>query len=200
MKRRPGLERWLNAGTAILVIVALATLARERILPAWKGRDEVSLGEKVPERLRYGALASGDTLSVRPPASTLHLIFQSGCPACRDNLPAWRRLLDGSRGLRAFAVGLEPPEPALAYVREQLPAALAVRPLDLDGYVRILRITVVPTTLLLSASGRLVWRRAGRLSERDVASLLATATKIRGRAIPVPTPETPSPQNAGRSP
>lgn len=200
MQRRRRWQRWLNAGTAVLVLVALGTLVRERILPAWRSRAEVRAGEKVPEGLRYRTLASADTLSVRLPAPTLHLVFQSGCPACRDNLPAWRRLLARSRGVRALAVGLEPPEPALAYVREQLSTALAVRPLDVNRYVRILRISVVPTTFLLDGGGRLVWRRAGRLSERDLASVAALATELRGPVVPTARLDTPSPRDAGRSP
>lgn len=188
MTERPTFDRWLNIGTALFVVLAVAVLVRERILPAWRGREVVAVGDRVPGRLRYQALASGDTLSVRPPAPSIHFLFRSDCPACGENLPAWRSVVALTRGVRTFAVGFEPQDAALEYVRRELDAALAVRPVHRDEYVRILGIAVVPTTLVLDATGRLVWRRSGPLSEHAVASLVGAVSDLGAGEPRLPEP------------
>lgn len=177
----PGARRWtgraLDVGTWLLLVVGVTFLVRDRILPAWEERQRVAVGDVVPSELRLAALASGDTL---PPSargvSTLYLIFQSTCPACERNLPAWQRLVAEARGTRVLAIGLEEEASALRYVREQLPEALAVRPLDQDAFLRRLTVTVVPTTLVVDAQGVLRRRAEGILQSGamdDLAAVLA---------------------------
>lgn len=194
-----GYERWLNGATALLLVVAAALLVRDRVLPAWRALQVTEVGEQVPGKLSLAALASGDTLTLDRLAPSLLLFFQSTCPACTRNLPAWRRLLaERPEGLRPVAVGLERTETALAYAREELPGSLAVRPVDRSRTLRLLDVEAVPTTQLVGADGRLLWSRSGVLTAEDVARLLA---RSRGEAgPPEPAAAPPSPSSNGSEP
>lgn len=174
----PGARRWsgraLDVGTWLLLVVGVTFLVRDRLVPAWEERQRVAVGDVVPAELRLAALASGDTLAPSAPGvSTLFLIFQSTCPACERNLPAWRRLVAEARGSRVLAIGLEEESSALSYVRERLPDALAVRPLDRDAFIGRLDLTVVPTTLAVDAQGVLRRRTEGTLQSAAVDDLAA---------------------------
>lgn len=173
-----GARRWtgraLDVGTWLLLVVGVTFLVRDRLVPAWEERQRVAVGDVVPSELRLAALASGDTLPPSAPGvSTLFLVFQSTCPACERNLPAWQRLVAEARGSRVLAIGLEEEAPAMRYVREQLPEALAVRPLDQDAFLRRLTVTVVPTTLVVDGGGVLLERFEGMLRDDIVDSLVA---------------------------
>lgn len=173
-----GARRWtgraLDVGTWLLLFVGVTFLVRDRLLPAWEERQRVAVGDVVPSELRLAALASGDTLSPSAPGvSTLYLIFQSTCPACERNLPAWQQLVAQARGSRVLAIGLEEEASAVRYVRERLPEALAVRPLDQDAFLRRLTITLVPTTLVVDGGGVLVERYEGMLQSGEVDDLAA---------------------------
>lgn len=165
--------RALDAGTWLLLLVGVVLLVRDRLVPAWEEREQVGVGQAVPSELRLTALSGGDTLSPAAPGiPTVYLIFQSTCPACERNLPSWRRLMTEVPGLRALAVGLEEETTALAYVRAELPEALAVAPVDRDGFVRRLGIAVVPTTMVVDGRGVLRERIAGVLAEGAVRRLV----------------------------
>lgn len=173
-----GPRRWtgraLDAGTWLLLLLGVAFLVRDRLVPAWEESRRVAVGEAVPEELRLISLASGDTLApASPGAATVYLIFQSTCPACERNLPAWKRLLEAAPGARALALGLEEAGTALDYVRASLPEALAVDALDRNAFVRRLQVSVVPTTLVVDGRGVLQARLDGMLRAGAVDTLVA---------------------------
>lgn len=192
-------ERWLNAATVLLLVVAAGLLLRDRVLPAWRARQVVEVGEAAPGDLQLVSLASGDTLRLGDIPPALLLVFQSTCPACTRNLPAWRRLA-GRRppGVRVVAVGLEEASTALRYVRSELPDALGVRPADAGRATRILGVDAVPSTLVLGRGGRLLWRRTGMLGDADVRRALALT---RGGPPGEPSDDAPYPRTPqGRRP
>lgn len=168
-----GWRRILDLGTGIVVASALALLIHDRVLPEIHRRSEVEVGEGIPGDLRYRLLAGGGTVSAAVPGPALHLVFQSTCPACARTLPRWRELLSARPGIRAYGVGIEDDGAALAYVQEHLPTAVSVRPVSEEDYLRLLRIRVVPTTLVTDRDGRLILRRSGILAPADVEAVLA---------------------------
>lgn len=189
LRRR--LEGWLNGATALLLVAAAGLLVHDRLLPAWRARQVVEVGERVPEDLGLLTLAARDTLRLGRMRPSLILLFQSTCPACTRNLPAWRRLVEERpAGVRSLAVGLEAEDDALRYVREELPRALATRPLDTGRMTRILGVEAVPTTLIVAGDGRLTWRRTGVLGEADLQRALDRAREAhpsdRSAGAPVP--------------
>lgn len=169
-------QRLLDAGTVILLVGAAAVAARGRLPTAWRSSRVVEVGQTVPRELRLAGLATGDTITASASMPTLLLFFRSDCAACDRTLPAWRRLLAraGPR-LRPLAVGLEPPPAALAWVRSELPDALAVRPLEPDDLLERLAVRRVPATLLIGPRGRLLYRRTGVLAAGEVDSVRALA-------------------------
>lgn len=186
-------RRLLDLGTAFMVLTAAGLLVESRVLPAWRASRIVEVGERLPDDLTVRSLVAEDTLDVDAALPTLLLFFRSDCPACDRALPAWRRLVrvGGSR-IRSLAVALEPPGPALAWVRRELPAALAVRPERPEELLRRLAVRRVPTTLLVDRRGRLRYRREGIPGAAEVDSLLALTgirpsasvgrPRLRGRA------------------
>lgn len=199
-KGEPGHENLLNVATAVLLVVAGAFLVRNHLLPAWRAQQVVEVGERVPGELRLVSLVARDTLRLGQVGPALLLYYQSTCPTCARNLPAWRRLLDERPdGLGAVAVGLEAPTTALGYAREELPGAVAVRPADRARTTRLMGVEVVPTTQLVDGGGRLRWSRSGVLSAADVERILDRA---RGTtpAGPAPAGWFPHRSSSGRSP
>lgn len=170
-------DRLLNGATAVVLVLAAALFVRDRVLPAWRAREVVEVGERIPDDLRLVTLASGDTVRLQRMRPSLLLWFQSTCPACERNLPAWRRLLaERPRTVRVAAVGLEDPVPALAYVREHLPEALAVGAADRARATRLMGVEAVPTTQLVGPDGRLLWSASGMLTVGDVERALRRAS------------------------
>lgn len=178
-------QRLMDLGTAAMVVAAAALVAEDRVVPAWRASRVVEPGERVPAGLSVRSLAAGDTLRVDAAVPTLLLFYRSDCPACGRAAPAWRRLVDRGGGrLRALAVGLEAEEPALAWVRTELPRALGVRPVAPREFLGRLRVRRVPTTMLVGADGRLLHRRSGVPTAADVRRLLVLA----GARAPLPPP------------
>ena len=199
-RTRSGFERWLNAATAVLLAAAAALLVRDRLLPAWRTHRVVDVGEAVPDELGLVSLATGDTAALDHFRPALLLYFQSTCPACTRNLPAWRRLLEQRPpGVPAVAVGLEERLPALEYAREQLPGALAAGPADRSRTTHLMGVRAVPTTQLVDGSGRLVWSRAGVLTAADVDRVLDRLRRV-SPAGTVPAGFAPASSPSGRSP
>lgn len=193
-------DRWLNGATAVVLVLAAALFVRDRVLPAWRAGQVVRVGERAPDGLELVALASGDTMLLERLRPSLLLYFQSTCPACGRNLPAWRRLVaNRPPGVRVAAVGLEDAAPALAYVREQLPEALAVRAADQSRATRLMGVKAVPTTQLVGTAGKLLWSRTGVLTEADVEGVLR---RTRGALAAGDDPEggTPRDSSSGRRP
>lgn len=197
---KPGIELWLNGATAVLLVVGCALLFRDRLLPAWRDLQVVEVGDEVPDDLTLVSLPSRDTTAFEDLRPGLLLYFQSTCPACARNLPAWRRLMEERPpGLPAVAVGLEEALPALGYVREELPGAAAARPADRSRMTRLMGVEAVPTTQLVGEDGRLLWSRSGVLSASDVGRILDRAR----RAAPDgsgPSAAAPSRTPDGRTP
>lgn len=166
-------DRLLDAGTGVLLLGALGLLVQERVLPAVRAPRAIEVGQALDDEIPFEALASGDTVSAPNGAPTLLMVLQSTCPACRAVAPAWSELLRRrDPGVRVLAVALEPPEPGLAYVREHLDDALAVRPLSSRRFLEGLQIRAVPTTLVLGADRRLRYRRSGLLDDVEAGTLL----------------------------
>lgn len=185
-------DRLLDAGTGLLLAAAAAFLIQDRILPAVRAERAVEVGEPLPGDVAFEALASRDTVTAPAGATTLLLVLQSSCPACRAVSPAWADLLRRrDRRVRVLAVALETPDDGLAYVRSRLPGALAVRPLASERFLRLLRVRAVPTTLLLEPDGTVRYRRSGLLDDVEAERLLALVgadPTDPGAAEPLPGP------------
>lgn len=197
---KPGIDLWLNGATAVLLIVGCALLVRDRILPAWRDLQVVEVGDEVPDDLTLVSLPSRDTTALEGLRPALLLYFQSTCPACARNLPAWRRLMEERPpGLPAVAVGLEEALPALGYVREELPGAVAARPEDRSRMTRLMGVEAVPTTQLVGEDGRLLWSRSGVLGASEVERILDRARRAAPDG-PGPSAAAPTRTPDGRTP
>lgn len=172
----------LDVATAGLVLVALTTLVRDRILPALDERARLDPGDPAGDVARLRVIGDGDTVGVREDGGTLLLVFRSTCPVCEDSAPTWARLAR-SAPERVFAVGLESDSSAAAWVAERLPGLDAVAPVDPAAFLDRLRIRAVPTTLLFEG-GRLALSRIGPLGTDDQARIQRT---LRGTGTDTPS-------------
>lgn len=167
-------QRTMDLATGLLLLAAAGLLVESRVLPAWRASRVLEPGDAVPDGLGVRSLVAGDTLVVDAAMPTLLVFFRSDCPACERTAPVWRRLVDRGGGrLRSLAVGLEPDASALAWVRRELPAALAVRPVGTGELLHRLGVRRVPSTLLVDAGGRLRYRGEGVPGAAEVDSVLA---------------------------
>lgn len=170
MGRRRRREVMLDGLTALAAIAALTFVARERVLPWLAERAVVDPGELIRERPRVLDALTGDSIALADGRATLLFVFRSTCPACTEAAPAWTALANGTPW-SSFAVGLEPARPAARYASTALPRVRAVVPPDPADFARRFRIRVVPTTLAIDESGRLLLRRAGPLDDDDLDEL-----------------------------
>lgn len=176
--------RWLdwslNAITIGAVVAALYLVVTERVLPAVRGPTEPVLeGERLPSPLSFERLGGGGDEGpsegvVRAPGElpTILMVFDTSCPACYRNLPAWRELIDAGRGESlALAVGLDgDTSRARAYARRHLAGTLAVRPADRRGLLETLGISIVPFTAIVAPDGELEFVHHGTLDSAAVST------------------------------
>lgn len=196
MAARARRHRLVDLATAAMALAAVAVAAGSRMPAAWRGSDTLEVGDRAPAGLRVRTLPAGDTLAVAGGMPTLLLFYTSDCPACARAVSPWRRLLARSGpGVRPLAVGLEEEGPALAWLRSELPRALAVRPLQPAGFLERLGVERVPTTLLVGRGGRLLHRRVGVPTPAVVDRLLVLAG---ARAPPARPGPVPPPLSRGR--
>ncbi len=163
--------RWnvaLNMGTAVVALAAAGTVVNDRLVPAWRDRQRLDPGDRVPAHLAFERLADGKTLLLPSDRPVLLLVFRSTCPACQRIAPSWAGLAEAVRDRAwALAVALEEPEPALAYALSRLPGTIPVRPVSKGSFVDLFRIPAVPTTLVIDGAGRLRLRRVGPLGAAE---------------------------------
>lgn len=180
--RRRTRERILDGGTGLLLIAALALLVEARVLPAWRARSVVEVGEEVPEDLAFRTLTDERRLRLGRGSPTLLLVFLSDCPACRASAERWRSMARRvGPGVRALAVALEPPEEALAYARGELAGTIPVAPRRRDRFLRILAVEAVPATLFVGPGGRLLHRRMGTVTAEEVEEVVRIAASASRR-------------------
>ncbi|MDX1577053.1 MAG: hypothetical protein R3266_01155 [Gemmatimonadota bacterium] len=161
----------LDVATAGLVVAALATLVRDRVLPALEERARLDPGDRAGEIAWFRTIGGGDTVRIREEGGTLLLVFRSTCAVCESSAPTWAGLALAAPE-RVFPIGLEDDASATAWVAERLPVPglAAAAPLDPAAFVDRLRIRAVPTTLLFE-DGRLVLSRIGPLQADDKARI-----------------------------
>lgn len=170
--RPHGHDRTLYVGTGLMLLLAGGLLLGGH-LPLSGGRGELGAGEVVPADLAVRTVAGGDTLKLAGGSPVLLLVYRSACPACAENLPGWLRLLEEiPPSVRILGVPLEADGPGLAYLRAQLPDAVAVRPLAPRRFLQVLGIRRVPSTLLIDARGALRFRASGILEPEAIEDLL----------------------------
>ena len=179
----------LDAATAGLVLVAGATVVRDRVLPAVAERGRVDPGDTVEPPLRLRTLGRGDTIDVPDGGPALVVVFRSSCPVCEDSAPDWAalaRLLPD----RVYAIGLEADTAAAAWVAANVPGVRAAAPVKAAEFLDRLRIRAVPTTMLFEGR-RLGLSRIGPLLPEDRARIDRALRA--GRAVgPAPAHLTPS--------
>jgi hypothetical protein len=170
----------LALGVALVLVVLLAQQSRSLRQELVRLRLEARtppLGLPVP---KVGGLSlSGDSITIGPSASgQIVLLFNTECAFCRRTLPQWRliasRTRDAAPGLDVVGLTLDNPLSVRTYV-EQHAIDFNVLLLSDSSTPLLYWANVVPLTMVLGASGRVLFSRAGTLTPIAVDSIVAIA-------------------------
>ena len=149
---------------------ATGTAAAAAPYEAPKDANELGVGAKMPEYT--AALLDGGKFDVAAERGNVVLInvWATWCGPCRYEIPALEKLHKkyGSRGFKVVGVSIDEGsgEPVKAFVVDhsmQYPIAH-----DPDGKVAAMFQTeVIPTSVLIDRSGRIVWEKRGAIEENE---------------------------------
>lgn len=183
------LDRALSLVTVIVGLVAAYLVVTERVIPALRGEPvPVDAGEKLSARLEFELLAASPggrgskRIGVPGERAVLLLVFNSSCPACYGNLPAWDRAVRAAEGVASvLSVALDRDRPAArAYARRHLPSTVGVIPRDARRLTGVLGIGIVPSTALVGRDGVVMFFRQGGLDGAAVDSLVSALGALKG--------------------
>lgn len=175
MQRRGSwIVRLGNVATGLVLVGAVALLAHDRALPAFRERSVADPGEPVPEELLALDLVRGDTVRLGDTGPATLLAVLSTCPACERSAGAWREALAEAPGRLLLLLVGESPDAEAAWAARLIPGAVALLPLDRPETLRRLRIRTVPTALSISLDGELLSRREGGVSSDEARRILAS--------------------------
>ena len=170
---------------AVCLVVVLSRQVRAERAELATARERlrvVAVGDVVPPL--HAMALDGARLDVADdPSQALHVVFvfNTSCPFCLQTLPTWQDLaarLGAMPGVAAVGWSHDPDSLTLQYVAEH-----ALRfPVIAPGprWRMAYKVGRVPTTLVVSAAGRVLYARAGVLSDGAVDSLL---TVVAGSAV-----------------
>jgi hypothetical protein len=181
VKRRSWVEKMSSLASAAALCVALFLVARARVTPISRAEpDLIGEGERISADLVLQPLTAsaepGVAAEIRVPSArpTLLLVFSSTCPSCYANLPAWRQVIEASRGVvRVIAVGMEPDRTsARDYAQRHLADAEPTAPSDPRAFAEALGVNVVPLTALIDSDGTVRSVKRGSLDSAALSSII----------------------------
>lgn len=103
---------------------------------------------------------------------TLLFVFNTTCPACRQNQTNWKALYENVHDrYNVLGVSLHPEDQTRAYIQEhQLPFRV-VMPEDVQSFAGAYKIQAIPQTIHLDRQGKVVEVDVGALSEENLSKL-----------------------------
>jgi hypothetical protein len=107
--------------------------------------------------------------SLAPQTPVVLAVLTTTCPFCTDNLDAWQRLSTTLAPDQFVALTLDPVAETQAWLAANGHSWPVVRLPRSD--LRTLGLSGVPTTLVLSTEGEVLFAQNGMLREDDVASV-----------------------------
>ncbi len=181
------------ATLALVLVVLLANQNRDLEADLGGARRRATFphaGMYVPEF--RGIALTGDSLDVAEGETQLLFVFNTTCAFCRASLPVIQRIAAEVEGLgiRLIGVSLDSLAPTRDYAAEhQLPFPVVRFPEDRLRHMY--RTQSVPTTLVVSEDGLVVFAKVGSLTEIAVQDSLVTAVHLweMQKAMPTMTPD-----------
>lgn len=185
------LTNWILAGSiAIAIISVLFGLTENRKLRFDNGQlrsqlvrlagscDGPRVGDIVPDIEVEGS--AGKRLSIRYDNTSKYLFFflSFKCGECIKELPQWSTIAKTAKSNRFIVLGL-------ATDNEDSPHALQDPGFDIlrlrdSAVLRAYRVSVTPTIMLVSETGRIEWVNSSALSEKSRNELL---TVVAGKSV-----------------
>jgi len=135
-----------------------------------------AVGSTLPEF--HARAMSGDSVIVGRGGTQILFYFTTGCAFCRENLPAWASVAERAGALtsRVTVLGLanEPDSVLREYQAAHAIQFESVRFPDLL-LAQVYKHDVVPLTVVVSATGEVLYRRLGVLSPVAIDSVIGAA-------------------------
>ncbi len=154
----------------------------ERFLPALRSEPvRMEEGATMTQSFAFRPLAlkkfhplPSDLKYIPDDKAVLLLFYDSTCPACYENLPAWRSAIEASgEWVMILAVAVEEDlKVAEAYARRHLPGAIPVKAEEPRELFGTLGVEIVPYTAFVDMDGALAFARPGRLDDAALAELI----------------------------
>jgi thiol-disulfide isomerase/thioredoxin len=137
-----------------------------------------------------GRTTAGDSIVVgEGPPSSRQLVFivSKGCPFCRRTLPSWKLLAatlarDSNPGVQVVAIAIDSTRATAEYLRT---SGITVPVTEFPSHKvrRLFRAVVVPQTLIVDDSGRVLYSRPG-----VIEGAAATDSVFQAAIRPLPSP------------
>jgi cytochrome c biogenesis protein CcmG, thiol:disulfide interchange protein DsbE len=183
------------AAIAILLLVAACTQEPNATRPAAKRRAPRKAAAAEP------APSPADVGSIMPAYSTEYLdgkhfdvgaekgnvvllnLWATWCVPCRYEIPELQALHNryASQGFKVIGVSVD--ESGADNVRQFVSEEKITYPIALDAEGRlanVLQTTVLPTSVMIDRSGRIVWRKVGALMPNETSALDALVKRTLG--------------------
>ncbi len=168
----------------VILHIFLVVLAIQVLYLAKQNRDlqalltpspmpALEIGEEVAEVPVQEVSGDQQTLSFAgSDMETLLFVFNTTCPACKQNQANWKELYTAVQGrYNVVGVSLHPQEETQAYIEEhQLPFRV-VLPESIEAFAGAFKIQAIPQTIHVDREGKVREVKVGALNEDSLASL-----------------------------
>ncbi len=101
-------------------------------------------------------------------------VWATWCGPCRMEIPELQKLHDKYRGRGFKVVGVSVDESDVANVKQFASEQKIGYPIVLDAegkLANVLQTTVLPTSVIVDRSGKILWRQVGALMPNDIAGV-----------------------------
>ncbi len=107
----------------------------------------------------------------------LIFVMTTTCPFCKESLPFWKDLADDrSLNLSVFAISLDEKERTSTYAVEQNISFPVFIPFNVEEFIRRVKSSSVPKTIIRAKDGRVRKIITGRLKKESIPEIASAAT------------------------
>lgn len=133
--------------------------------------SKTDVGSVMPEYTALNLDGSKFDLAAKRDKVVLLNLWATWCAPCRSEIPELQKLHEqyGARGLEVIGVSVDESDAAAvkSFVADQKKMAYPIV-LDPDGKIaNLLDTSVLPTSIVVDRSGKIVWKRYGAIMEGD---------------------------------
>lgn len=176
----------MRQAAILLLMVAVACSKREGTPAAAKKAGKpvtpaaaetaprTEVGDRMPDYSAEGLDGKPFHLASEKGNVVLLNVWATWCGPCRMEMPELQRLHDHYRDRGFKVVGVSVDDSGAESVKQFVTAQKIAFPIAIDPegkLANILQTTVIPTSVIVDRSGKIVWRQVGAVQPNDVAGV-----------------------------